>query len=165
MSDSRFDRKCDMCGVYYDIRWNHTCKREGLQPLSRAQEGPRNPPECRCVRCGKALEDGEMHLCPGPQPGLTDPFHIKAGPRKGFIAPPPVILTARDQLAMAVNVEGEYSEPWITQTTGIPKPTGNTHDRAMWWAEARARLRYIEADAMLRVRELPTPFNTPKEST
>jgi len=68
-------------------------------------------------------------------------------------------MTLRDYFAVQANI-GDVDQ--LTQACGAillgreaPKWDEDTHGCMTWWAEYRAVLRYIEADAMLLERSRP----------
>ncbi|XYJ88173.1 hypothetical protein AEMCBJ_11710 [Cupriavidus necator] len=64
-------------------------------------------------------------------------------------------MTLRDYFAAKVVVGDEIGVRYAEQLLGRAMPDYAAHPlaNAIFWADARARLRYIEADAMLAARE------------
>jgi hypothetical protein len=65
-------------------------------------------------------------------------------------------ITARDYFATHTTVELEgYGVGYAEDIVGRKMPDYATHPRANaeFWAEFRARIRYMEADAMLKARD------------
>lgn len=63
-------------------------------------------------------------------------------------------MTLRDYFATHTEIDPDLSSAYAKSVVGreIPDYHGDPLGNALFWAEYRARVRYIEADAMLRAR-------------
>lgn len=84
-------------------------------------------------------------------------FPCHTNPRPGTLSDAPQGMTLRDYFAAHAPIDQEISLAYAQKIVGrdCPDYAGATIANAMFWAEFRARMRYIEADAMLRARGEP----------
>jgi hypothetical protein len=61
-------------------------------------------------------------------------------------------LSPRDFLAATIELPEGLSRQTARTLAGCEPPQMDGVDLIKWWALAKARMRYIEADAMLKVR-------------
>lgn len=115
----------------------------------------------RCLRCASSIEESEQlgGICYGCQPaeaGDQPAFPVQASEYGGHGAA--FGMTLRDYFAAhTAEVSDEIGIQYAEKIVGrkMPDFAALPLDNAAFWAEYRAIMRYIEADAMLAARVKP----------